>query len=229
MGRERNKKFDVIYEDNHLIAVNKVAGKLVHGDRTGDDSTLDELKRYIKKKYNKPGDVFLHPNHRLDRPVSGVNLFSKTSKAVSRMNQLIKDHKITKIYWALVNIPPDKLNGTLSHHHIKNRNTNKVFVYDSKKKGTKPVKLKYKTIGRVNKFTLLEIELFTGRSHQIRAQLSKIGSPIVGDKKYGYPMPNPDKTISLHCKSLSFIHPVKKEKITIEADLKSYGQWGLFI
>lgn len=222
-------KLDVIYEDNHLIAVNKVGGKLVHGDITGDDSTLDELKRYIKRKKKKPGDVFLHPNHRLDRPVSGVNLFSRTSKAISRMNKLIKDHEVEKIYWALVNVPPEDMNGTLHHHHIKNAHTNKVFVYDSKKKGTKEVKLHYKTIRRINKFTLLEINLETGRSHQIRAQLSKIGCPIVGDKKYGYPMPNPDKTISLHCRSLSFIHPVKKEKVTITADLKPFGHWGHFM
>lgn len=207
----------ILYEDNHIIAVNKGTSDLVQGDKTGDITLADKLKAYIKQKYNKPGDVFLGVVHRLDRPVSGVVIFARTSKALSRMNQLFKDRKVDKRYWALVKETPKKKNGTLEHWMIRNERKNKSFANDAEQKDSKKAVLHYKTLLRLTNYTLLEIELETGRHHQIRCQLAKIGSPIKGDLKYGFNRSNPDGGISLHARSIEFEHPVQKIPLKIIA------------
>ena len=208
----------ILYEDNHLIAVNKGTSDLVQGDKTGDITLADKLKAYIKQKYNKPGDVFLGVVHRLDRPVSGVVVFARTSKALSRMNAIFKDRKVDKRYWALVKETPKKENGTLEHWLIRNERKNKSFAYDTEQNDSKKAVLHYKTLLKLTNYTLLEIELETGRHHQIRCQLAKMGSPIKGDLKYGFNRSNPDGGISLHARSVEFEHPVQKIPIKIVAN-----------
>jgi 23S rRNA pseudouridine1911/1915/1917 synthase len=225
------KKVKVLYEDNHLIAVNKPAGWLVHGDETKDTPLTDYVKAWIKVKHDKPGDVFLGVIHRLDRPVSGVVVFAKTSKGLARMNELFKKRAIKKVYWAITNKAPRELTGSL-HHFIKKdpkRNTSNVIDKMGKNNKTyKEAKLNYSVIGRLAGHFLLEIDLLTGRSHQIRAQLGHIGCPVKGDLKYGFTVANSDATIHLHSRSLSFIHPVKKVPIEIVAPVPKDQVWELF-
>ncbi len=210
---------NVIYEDNHIIAINKTNHDLVQGDKTGDKSLDFRVKSYIKKKYNKTGNVYLGITHRLDRPVSGVVLFAKTSKALQRLNAMFCNKQIKKTYWALVKDLPPQNSGTLIHFLKKNQKQNKSYCYDTEVKDSKRAELNYKLIGRSSSFYLLEINLKTGRHHQIRTQLAWIGCPIKGDLKYGYPRSNNYGGIALHAKRIEFIHPVSKEKILIDADL----------
>jgi len=230
MKKDRSS-ISVLYEDNHLIAVNKPGGWLVHGDESGDKPLTEYVKSWIKKKYNKPGDVFLGVIHRIDRPVSGVILFAKTSKGLSRMNEIFKARKISKKYLAITNKSPHDLSGSLKHYIKKDpkRNTSNVIDRMGKNNTTyKEAKLDYKVIGRLAGHFLLEIELHTGRSHQIRAQLGHVGCPVKGDLKYGFTQANSDATIHLHSHSLEFEHPVKKERIKITAPLPKDQVWGLF-
>jgi 23S rRNA pseudouridine1911/1915/1917 synthase len=222
------KGITVIYEDNHLIAVNKRVGDLVHGDETGDSTLADAVKEYIKVRYEKPGDVFLGVIHRLDRPVSGVVIFARTSKALTRMNELLKEKKIDKEYLAVVERRPDPLSDTITHHIVKDETKNIVKAYASPKSGTKESVLTYELVGELEQKVMLKINPHTGRSHQIRAQLSKIGCPIVGDLKYGAEAPMPDKSIALHCRMMSFDHPTTKERIVIRADVPNTRPWSIF-
>ncbi len=222
---------EVIYEDNHLIAINKPARMLVQGDKTGDATLGDWVKKYIKKRYNKPGDVFLGVIHRLDRPVSGVVIFARTSKALTRMNELFRERSIKKTYWAITQAELPDLEGSLTHFLLKDTTKNKTKAYDrlsNRAAKAKKAELDYKLIGKVANHNLYEIALKTGRPHQIRAQLSKMGCPIRGDLKYGAEKGNEDGSIHLHSKSLSFIHPVKKEPIYIEAAVPDEQLWKVF-
>ncbi len=217
MAKER--KLEVLFEDNHIIAVNKRRGDIVQGDKTGDEPLSERVKAYIKEKYNKPGDVYLGVPHRLDRPVSGVILFAKTSKALTRLNLMFqkKDEEITKIYWVIVNKCPRLEEEVLTHYLLKNEERNKSNVFDKKKKGAKEAVLEYKLMTRTQNYFLLEVKLHTGRHHQIRAQLARIGCPVRGDLKYGYLHANKSKGIDLHSRELRFMHPVKQELISIKA------------
>ncbi|MCW0482365.1 RluA family pseudouridine synthase [Gaoshiqia sediminis] len=208
----------VIYEDNHIIAVNKACGEIVQGDKTGDVTLIDQVKAYIKKKYNKPGDVYLGSPHRLDRPTSGIVLFARTSKALTRLNEMFQDKDaIKKTYWAVVDVLPELEEGTLEHYLWKDEGKNKSFASSKPKKGGRFCSLSYKHMASVNRYHLLEIDLHTGRHHQIRVQLAKMGCHIKGDLKYGAERSNPDGGIHLHARKLEFIHPVKKEPIKIVA------------
>lgn len=215
----------ILYEDNHIIIVNKAPGEIVQGDKTGDKPLSDMVKEYLKEKYNKPGNVFCGVTHRLDRPTSGVVVFAKTSKALSRLNEMFKNNEIDKTYWAIVKKLPEKPEATLTNYLIKNERTNKSTAYDVEKPNTKKSVLHYKLIGQSQNYYLLEVDLETGRHHQIRCQLSKIGSPIKGDLKYGAERSNPDGSISLHARSISFIHPVSKEKIEVIAPTPEDNLW----
>ncbi|WP_296313393.1 RluA family pseudouridine synthase [Winogradskyella sp. UBA3174] len=215
----------VIYEDNHLIVINKRAGDIVQGDKTGDKPLSEVVKEYIAKKYNKPGNVYLGVVHRLDRPTTGVVLFAKTSKALPRLNKLFAEKTAKKTYWALVkNIPPETKD-KLVHWLKKNPKNNKSTAYKKEIDGSKKAILSYKVIQKLDNFYLLEINLETGRHHQIRVQLASIGCPIKGDLKYGFDRSNKNASISLHAKTLSFMHPVKKEEIFIEASLPKDSLW----
>lgn len=207
----------ILYEDNHLIAVNKSAGELVQGDRTGDDTLLDTLKEYIADKYDKPGAVYLGVIHRLDRPTSGVVVFARTSKALTRMNKLFADRLTTKTYWAAVHGSPIDSTGRLIHHLVRNPKQNKSYAHDNAVPNSKKAILNYQVLKNLDRYSLLEIHLETGRHHQIRSQLSKIGNVIKGDLKYGAKRSNPDGSIHLHSRELVFIHPVKKVEIKIVA------------
>ncbi len=218
----------ILYEDNHLIIVNKACSEIVQGDKTGDESLIDKLKAYIKEKYNKPGDVFLGLVHRLDRPTSGIVIFARTSKALSRMNQIFKDKNIKKIYWAVVDKPPPQESGYLEHYLLKNQKQNKSYAYERQKANTKKASLSYSLKGRTNRYYLLEVELHTGRHHQIRTQLAKIGLHIKGDLKYGAPRSNPDGGIHLHARMVEFVHPVKKELLKIVAEPPEDVLWDEF-
>ena len=207
----------IIYEDNHLLVINKKAGQLVQGDKTGDESLLDSIKNFIKIRDNKPGNVFLGLVHRIDRPTSGLVIYAKTSKALSRLTQMVKNREIKKTYWAVVAkemIPPSK---RLVHYLKKNEKNNKAIVFPKPTEGAKEAILTYNIVKALDNYLLLEIDLETGRHHQIRAQLSKNGTPIKGDLKYGSPRSNPDGGIHLHARKLVFIHPVSKENIAIIA------------
>lgn len=221
----------VIHEDNHLIAVNKPAGWLVQGDITGDMPISEAVKAYIKDRYNKPGAVYLGTIHRLDRPVSGVVVFARTSKALTRMNKLFQEKAIQKTYWAITDTRPDPLEGHLTHYLIKDTNINKAKAFDrpsNRNKKAKKSELTYALKAGLAGHHLLEVHPQTGRPHQIRVQLSKIGCPIRGDVKYGHPTPNIDGSIHLHCREMSFIHPVKKEKVIITAEPPDEAIWNLF-
>ena len=208
---------NVLYEDNHIIAINKNPSDIAQGDKTGDKPLGDFVKAYIKKKYNKPGDVFLGVVHRIDRPVSGVILFAKTSKALSRLNKLFQERSIKKTYWAVVKNEPEQLDNKLVHFLKKNQQKNKSFAFKREENGALRSELDYKTIKKLNSFYLLEVKPKTGRHHQIRVQLSAIGCPIKGDIKYGSKRTNSNASIHLHARKIEFIHPVKKEKIEIIA------------
>ncbi|MBP7965729.1 MAG: RluA family pseudouridine synthase [Paludibacteraceae bacterium] len=216
---------EVLYEDNHIIAVNKSNSEIVQGDKTGDEPLPEIIKRYLKEKYNKPGNVFCGVAHRLDRPVSGVVLFARTSKALARLNELFQTHAMTKTYWAIVKQTPDEPVGRLEHYLIRNEKQNKSYVYDTPRAGAKRALLSYKTVAKSDNYTLLEIELETGRHHQIRAQLAQMGCPIKGDLKYGFPRSNPDGGISLHARSLAFIHPVSQEQMKLVAPVPDDKLW----
>ncbi len=215
----------ILFEDNHIIIVNKRAGDIVQGDKTGDTPLSDIVKEYIKDKYSKPGNVYLGVVHRLDRPTTGIVVFSKTSKALSRLNKLFADKNIHKTYWAIVKNKPKKDYDTLNHWLKKNPKNNKSTAFEKEIKGSKHAVLHYSLIKKLTNYFLLEINLETGRHHQIRAQLSKIGSPIKGDLKYGFDRSNKDASIHLHSRKLSFIHPVKNEPIEIVAPLPSDAIW----
>ncbi len=219
------KNLDVLYEDNHIIVVNKKASEIVQADKKEDESLEDKVKQYIKEKYNKPGDVFLGVVHRLDRPVSGALIFARTSKALVRINEMLKNKEIKKTYWAIVKERPEVFEATLTHFITKNEEKNKANCHDKKVKNSKEAILDYRMIGESENYYLLEIDLKTGRHHQIRAQLAKIGCPIKGDLKYGSPRSNTDKSISLHARKLSFTHPIKKELIEITAPVPSDTLW----
>lgn len=220
---------DILYEDNHIIAVNKRNGDIVQGDETGDTPLVDYVKAYIKKKYEKAGEVFCGVVHRLDRPVSGVVLFARTSKGLSRLNELFKTKEISKTYWAVVKNKPKRQEDTLIHYHIKDSKTRKAKLYDKEIAHTKKCILHYKIIAESDHYSLLEIQLETGRFHQIRAQLAKIGSPIKGDIKYGFDRPNENtRSIHLHARKISFIHPIKKEPIEIIAAVPDEKIWKIF-
>lgn len=207
----------VLFEDNHIIVVNKRVGDIVQGDKTGDKPLSEVVKEFLKEKYNKPGEVFLGVVHRLDRPTSGIVLFAKTSKALTRLNELFKIRETQKIYWALVKNKPEKPQATLTHYLRRNPKNNTSKAHSKEVPDSKKATLDYKIIKSLDNYYLLEIELHTGRHHQIRSQLSAIGSPIKGDLKYGFDRSNPDGGINLHARKLSFIHPVSKEKIEITA------------
>ncbi len=219
---------EVLYEDNHLIAVNKKPSDLAQGDKTGDSSLDREVKKYIAEKYGKPGDVFLGVVHRLDRPVGGVVLFARTSKALKRLNEMFYHRQVRKVYLAIVRERPPSDEDTLLHYLKKNEKQNKTYVYDSQVKGTKEASLSYRIAGRSERYYLLEIELHSGRHHQIRAQLAKIGCPVKGDLKYGFPRSNEDGNISLFARRLEFIHPVKNEKLSITAPFPGNDIWKVF-
>lgn len=218
----------VLYEDNHIIIVNKEVGEIVQGDKTGDKPLSEIVKEFLKKKYNKPGNVFCGVTHRLDRPTSGVVVFAKTSKALSRLNEMFKKDQIQKTYWAVVKKLPNKSEDTLTHYLIKNEKNNKSTAYDTERPNTKRAAMHYKLIGKSDNYYLLEVDLETGRHHQIRCQLAKIGSPIKGDLKYGFERSNPDGGISLHARSISFIHPVSKEEINVVAPTPPDALWRAF-
>ena len=219
----------VLYEDNHLIAVNKLPSEIVQGDKTGDTPLSEDVKQYIKEKYEKPGKVFLGVIHRIDRPVSGVVVFARTSKALSRMNELVKEREMDKIYWAIVKNRPDNPERELRHFLVRNEKKNKSFASMTQKKGAKEGILRYRLQKQSKDYHLLEIELLTGRHHQIRAQLAAIGCPIKGDLKYGFDRSNKDASISLHARSVSFVHPVSKEPISIIANPPQDVLWDYFM
>jgi ribosomal large subunit pseudouridine synthase D len=210
-------KTQILYEDNHILIINKNVGQLVQGDKTGDKSLLELLKSFIKERDQKPGNVFLGLVHRIDRPTSGLVIYAKTSKALSRLTQMVKNREIKKTYWAIVPKEIIPQSQTLTHYLKKNEKNNKAIVYNKETDGAKKAILNYQIIKTLDNYMLLEIDLQTGRHHQIRAQLSKIGVPIKGDLKYGAPRSNPDGGISLHARCLEFIHPVSKEQINITA------------
>jgi 23S rRNA pseudouridine1911/1915/1917 synthase len=219
---------DILFEDNHLIVVNKRCGDLVQPDPNGDSALENEIKAFIKVRDNKPFDVFLGVVHRIDRPVSGVVLFAKTSKALARMNEMIRGGQISKKYWAVVENRPQAENGELVHYILRDGKSNRSYCYNTPKGDAKRAVLRYAVLGASERYTLVEVELLTGRHHQIRAQLSKIGCPIKGDLKYGAKRSNPNGGISLHSRSMSFIHPVRKENITIEAPVPTDDNLWLF-
>ena len=216
---------EVLYEDNHIIIVNKAAGELVQSDAEGNPGLEDEVKKYLKEKYGKPGEAFLGVVHRIDRPVSGVVMFAKTSKALNRLNTMIRDRQVRKIYWAIVKNPISPESGTLHDFIYRDGAKNKSYCASKGRKDAKEAILHYNTISSSKNYHLLEIELETGRHHQIRCQLSHAGSPIRGDLKYGYDRSNPDGSISLHARSLQFIHPVSKQEIAVTAPVPDDNLW----
>ncbi len=224
----KNLASRILYEDNHLVVVNKLASEIIQGDKTGDVPLSEEVKLFLKEKYAKPGNVFLGVIHRLDRPVSGVVVFAKTGKALSRMNELVKKREMKKTYWAVVKNMPAQREATLNHYLVRNEKKNKSFVSKKNTEGAKEAVLSYRYLASSDQYHLLEIDLHTGRHHQIRAQLAAIGSPIKGDLKYGFPRSNPDASISLHARSVSFVHPVRKEPVKIEAPVPDDPLWKFF-
>ena len=218
----------VVYEDNHIIAVNKTCSEIVQGDKTGDVPLSEIVKQWLKEKYNKPGNVFIGVSHRLDRPVSGLVLFAKTSKALPRLNEMFREGKVKKTYWAIVKNKPPHTEGELTHYLVRNEKQNKSFAYDVEKPQSKKAILSYKLIAHSASYYLLEIDLKTGRHHQIRCQLAKMGCPIKGDLKYGFARSNKDGGISLHSRKAKFIHPVSKEEIEIIAPLPNDNLWQAF-
>ena len=216
---------EVVYEDNHIIIVNKQSGEIVQGDKTGDRPLSDLVKDYIKEKYQKPGEVFLGVVHRLDRPVSGLVVFARTSKALTRLNKMFAEGQVHKTYWALVQNCPKEPEGTLENWLVRNEKQNKSYAYDRERPNAKKAILKYKVIGRTDNYTLVEVQLMTGRHHQIRCQLSTMGCPIKGDLKYGAKRSNPDGSISLQSHRVEFEHPVSHETIAIEAPLPHDPVW----
>lgn len=216
---------DIVYEDNHIIVVNKHSGEIVQGDKTGDKPLVETVKEYLKEKYAKPGNVFLGIPHRLDRPVSGLVIFAKTSKALSRLSTMFRDGEVHKTYWAITKNTPVPSDGTLTNWLTRNEKQNKSYAYDHEVPNAKKAILKYKTLTRSQNYTLLEINLLTGRHHQIRCQLGHIGCPIKGDLKYGAQRSNADGSISLLSRYVDFIHPVSKEHISLTSPLPEDNLW----
>jgi 23S rRNA pseudouridine1911/1915/1917 synthase len=224
------RQLDVLFEDNHIIAINKRCGDIVQGDKTGDRTLGDEVKEYLKNKYNKPGNVFLGVTHRIDRPTSGIVLFARTSKALTRLNEMFQEYgTIRKTYWAIVDKKPEPLNGTLEHWLVRDPKQNKSFAYATEKKDSKKASLSYNYLNSSDRFHLLDIELHTGRHHQIRAQLAAIGLHIKGDLKYGFPRSDSDGGIHLHARKIEFIHPVNGDPVTIIAPPPNGPVWNYFI
>lgn len=215
----------IVYEDNHVVIASKRSGEIVQGDKTGDRTLADDVKEYIKEKYAKPGNVFLGVTHRLDRPVWGLVVFAKTSKALARLNDMFRNGEVHKTYWAICQNAPAEPEATLTHWITRNEKQNKSYAYDREVPGSKKAVLHYRTISRSERYTLVEIELMTGRHHQIRCQLAKIGCPIKGDLKYGARRSNPDGSISLLARKVEFIHPVSKERICVESQVPDDNLW----
>ena len=215
----------VVYEDNHIIVVNKTASEIVQADKTGDTPLSETVKQYLKEKYQKPGNVFLGVTHRLDRPVSGLVIFAKTSKALTRLNEMFRAGEGKKTYWAVVKNAPKESEGELVHFLVRNEKQNKSYAYDKEVPNSKKAVLDYRLIGRSENYYLLEVDLKTGRHHQIRCQLAKMGCPIKGDLKYGSPRSNPDGSICLHARRVRFVHPVSKELIELKAPLPEGNLW----
>ena len=215
----------VVYEDNHIIVVNKTASEIVQADKTGDTPLSETVKQYLKEKYQKPGNVFLGVTHRLDRPVSGLVIFAKTSKALTRLNEMFRAGEVKKTYWAVVKNAPKESEGELVHFLVRNEKQNKSYAYDKEVPNSKKAVLDYRLIGRSENYYLLEVDLKTGRHHQIRCQLAKMGCPIKGDLKYGSPRSNPDGSICLHSRRVRFVHPVSKELIELKAPLPEGNLW----
>jgi len=219
----------ILFEDNHIIAVNKLPSEIVQGDRTGDITLGETVKAYIKSKFNKPGEVFLGVTHRIDRPVSGIVLFARTSKSLARLNDMFKARQIQKTYWAVVKEAPQQAEGTLIHYLKKNEANNKSFASLTPQKGALLSELTYKIIDKSENYYLLEIHPHTGRHHQIRVQLSTMGSPIKGDLKYGFNRSNPDASIHLHARQIDFLHPVRNEPVRILAPTPNEALWNYFM
>lgn len=215
----------VVYEDNHIIVVYKESGEIVQGDKTGDIPLSDIVKDYIKEKYQKLGNVFLGVVHRLDRPVSGLVVFARTSKALSRLNEMFRTGDVHKTYWAITKEQPAELEGRLEHWLVRNEKQNKSYAYTREKPGAKKAILEYKVIGRTDNYNLLEVRLLTGRHHQIRCQLAAMGCPIKGDLKYGARRSNPDGSISLLSRRVQFVHPVSKQLIDIVSPVPDDNLW----
>jgi 23S rRNA pseudouridine1911/1915/1917 synthase len=220
---------DILYEDNHLLILNKQPSAIVQGDKTGDEPLSETLKQYIKVRYGKPGNVFLGVVHRLDRPVSGAVIFARTSKALTRLNAMLKQGEIHKTYWAVVKNKPAESEGHLTGYLRRDEEKNKTFVSAKPTEKTQKAELTYRLIGASDNYYLLEVNLLTGRHHQIRAQLSDIGCPIKGDLKYGFPRSNQDGSIHLHARSVEFIHPVSKQQIVVTADPPTDPVWDVFL
>ena len=218
----------VVYEDNHIVVVNKTSSEIVQGDNTGDTPLSEMVKQYLKEKYNKPGNVFIGVTHRLDRPVSGLVVFAKTSKALPRLNEMFRNGEVKKTYWAIVKECPKETEGELVHYLVRNEKQNKSYAYDKEVKNSKKAVLHYKLIGHSQNYYLLEVDLKTGRHHQIRCQLAKMGCPIKGDLKYGSPRSNPDGSICLHARTVQFVHPVSKEMIRLTAPVPEGNLWNGF-
>lgn len=216
---------DILFEDNHLLVVNKRGGMLVQGDKTGDEPLLEAGKRYIKDKYDKPGAVFLGVVHRLDRPVSGVTVLARTSKALSRMNRLFQTREVEKKYWAICHVAPPEQEGKLVHWLKKDSRRNVTQAFTNERADAKRAELDYHLLSQQQGKYLIEVQPLTGRPHQIRVQMAAMGCPIAGDLKYGFPSPHPDQNISLHARSLHFVHPVRKEPLTIMAPLPDKAYW----
>lgn len=222
-------QLEVLYEDNHIIAVNKRPSDIVQGDKTGDTPLSDFVKQYVKEKYNKPGDVFIGTVHRIDRPVSGIVLFARTSKALTRLNQMFQTKEIQKTYWAVVKNRPEKESGKLIHYLKKNEAKNMSKAYEKEVAGALRSELDYKILCSSDNYHLLEITPITGRHHQIRVQLSSMGCPIKGDLKYGFNRSNKDASIHLHARKIEFIHPIKKEPVVIIAPPPNEVLWNEFV
>ncbi len=218
----------ILYEDNHLIAVNKLPSEIVQGDETGDETLAETVKQYIRKKYHKPGNVFLGIPHRLDRPSSGAVLFAKTDKSLSRISMMFKDRRVKKIYWAVFDAPPPDPEGTLVHYLVRNRKTNKSSAFPKNRSGAKQAELNYRLTAATDNYYLVEIELVTGRHHQIRAQFAREGCHIKGDLKYGASRSNRGGGIHLHARSLEFQHPVTRKSISITAPPPDEVLWNVF-
>jgi 23S rRNA pseudouridine1911/1915/1917 synthase len=220
---------EVLYEDNHIIAVNKRPSDIVQGDKTGDTPLSDFVKKYVKEKYNKPGEVFIGTVHRIDRPVSGIVLFARTSKALTRLNQMFQTKEIRKTYWAVVKNKPSRPSGSLVHFLKKNEAKNMSRAYDKEQEGALRSELEYEVIASSDNYHLLEVRPLTGRHHQIRVQLAAMGCPIKGDLKYGFDRSNKDASIHLHARKVEFVHPVKKEVLTIIAPPPNEVLWNEFV
>lgn len=222
-------QLEILYEDNHLIAVNKKPSDIIQGDKTGDEPLSDEVKHYLKEKYGKPGNVFCGVIHRIDRPVSGVVLFARTSKALARMNEMFRSKEVKKTYWTVVKNKPVPESGNLVHYLKKNQQRNISYAFDKETAKARKAELSYKLLASSENYHLLEVIPFTGRHHQIRVQLSAIGCPIKGDVKYGFKRPNEDASIHLHARKIEFIHPVKKEPVVITANPPDEVLWNVFM